>query len=166
MPPSVADGNALGRRGYGDGRYDRTSVPALRPHRDRIDAGRSRRRSLGICPRRWLPFSGGQNATGSVLSPRSREDSRHSGVSETRARFGIRCTSVPIAIWPSTRASGAPKTEMDTKAKGYVPVVRPCDVEMVGVGEVRGIPVGRPNNCHDGRAFGDLSLSDPDFGAG
>ena len=38
-----------------------------------------------------------QNVTGSDLSPRSVEDSRHSGTSETRASLGIRRNSVPRA---------------------------------------------------------------------
>src|SRR5262245_63550828 len=50
-----------------------------------------------------------QNVTGSDLSPRSVEDSRHSGVSAARLNLGMRRSSVPMAIWPSSRASGAPR---------------------------------------------------------
>src|SRR5215510_12254775 len=59
----------------------------------------------------------GQKVTGSDLSPRRAEDSRHSGTVETRLSLGKRRTRVPRAIWPSSRARGAPRQKWIPKPK-------------------------------------------------
>ena len=58
-----------------------------------------------------------QNVTGRALSPRSVDDSRHSGVAAWSARPGIRRSSVLRAICPSTRARGAPRQKWMPKPK-------------------------------------------------
>ena len=55
------------------------------------------------------PSRDGQNVTFRRLSPRRTEDSRHSGEASAKVSPGARRSKVPSAIWPSTRASGAPR---------------------------------------------------------
>lgn len=50
-----------------------------------------------------------QSVTGSALSPRSVDDSRHSSASVASCRCGARRTSVPIGGCASRRARGAPR---------------------------------------------------------
>ena len=78
-----------------------------------------------------------QNLTGNAFSPRSVRLCRYSTVSLTNASLGSRRTSVPMAIWPSTRAEGRAQAEVDPHAEREVPVVRARDVQAVGVGELR-----------------------------
>jgi ribosomal quality control pathway NFACT family protein len=55
------------------------------------------------------PPATGQNVTGSEVSPRRVRLWRNWGASVASARAGSRVTRVLMAIWPSTRARGAPR---------------------------------------------------------
>jgi hypothetical protein len=66
------------------------------------------------------------------------------GSSAATAISRYRLNSSSNATRPSSRASGASgaDAEMDAVAEGQTRIRRPADVEHLGVGELRGVPVG------------------------
>ena len=62
-----------------------------------------------FCKTDTLPLAQPQNFTGRQRSPRNTKLSRYSGASIASSSSGMRRSSVPMAICPSSRASGAPR---------------------------------------------------------